>query len=206
MPSEHQEPVQQQLLWSGIQRQRSAAQRMSLDAGMGAVGQQSTAGAGDVPHKQHRSFNTARHAPSLDTTVASAAVTRSLGVQYKLSSTGSSTAAAAAAAEQQGSLRGTAAGGRHSLEGPKQCRDVDAASDQNKDEVRRLIDCLYTTSQWQLKCAVRCIASVLSCRMCSVLLQLQPDGATCMQCNKRKSCLVVETGHLCVCVWTGTVC
>jgi hypothetical protein len=132
------EPVQQQLLWSGIQRQRSATQRISLDSGLGAAVQHSTAGTGDVPHKQHRSFNTARHAPSLDTTVASAAVTRNLGVQYKFSSTGSSAAAASgagAAGEQQGSLRGTAAAGRHSLEGPILCSDVDPASDQNKDEV-----------------------------------------------------------------------
>jgi hypothetical protein len=158
-PQQEQQQEQQvhsehQLIWSGLQRQRSAAQRISLDAGFGAAPPvQHTS---DVPHKHHRSFNTARHAPSLDTTIASAAVTRSLGVQYKLSSTGSSAAAVAAAAaatagggaagagasEQQGSLRGTAAGGRHSLETPLQCSDVESTSDQNKDEVR-VVDLLH---------------------------------------------------------------
>jgi hypothetical protein len=73
--------------------------------------------AGDRAMRQHRSFNTARHAPSLDTTVASAAVARSLEVQYKLSTSAGGSAQADAEPGAAGWQEGSAAAGSSSAVG-----------------------------------------------------------------------------------------
>lgn len=73
--------------------------------------------AGDRAMRQHRSFNTARHAPSLDTTVASAAVARSLEVQYKLSTSAGGSAQADAEPGAAGRHEGSAAAGSGSAVG-----------------------------------------------------------------------------------------
>jgi hypothetical protein len=118
----HQQLRQQPQLEEQPLTELQMAPRLSMDSAL----QQTQAGDGA---RQHRSFNTARHAPSLDTTVASAAVARSLEVQYKLSSAGS------VAAAEQGLLPGGAVKGSGSTVGAGGSR---AAAEQQKDRQQQV--------------------------------------------------------------------